>query len=600
VGLRVNLDALPYRQIWCVDFEFAALPGERPDPECLVARELRSGAKIRLARSQFGPHPPYRTGPDSLFVAYFASAEMGCHAALGWKMPERILDLFTEFKNQFNGRRPKDGFGLLSALSTHGLPIPIGVAEKKEMTDFISRGGSDRWTDEEWGDVIDYCDGDTKALQDLLPVMLPYLMRGGQRTLGQALFRGRCMAAVARIEHAGVPIDTETLDRLLRNWGRIKLALIAEIDARYGVFEGVSFREHLFERYLQRTGTPWPRLESGRLDLEDDTFRSMARMYPHVSPLRELRRSLSAMDLFELTVGKDGRNRVLLSPFGAKTSRHTPSNSKFVFGASVWLRGLIKPPPGYALAYLDFAQQEFGTGAGLAPDLKMQGAYDSGDPYIGFGKTAGAIPNEMTNAEVRAHPKYNPVRNLFKQTVLGLQYGMGWQSLSHRIGVPGVKSRELIQLHREAFPDFWRYSDAAVDHALLYNSIPTVMGWTQHLDDHPQPRSLRNFPMQANGAEMLRLAYCLATERGVQVCAPIHDAILVVAPIDQIERDVAIAREAMREASGVILGGFYLTTDEPKIVRYPDRYMDEERGRAMWDTVMRLIDRVEAENGAVA
>ncbi len=44
------------------------------------------------------------------------------------------------------------------------------------------------------------------------------------------------------------------------------------------------------------------------------------------------------------------------------------------------------------------------------------------------------------------------------------------------------------------------------------------------------PRSLRNFPCQANGAEMLRLACCLATERGVNVVAPVHDASIVEGP----------------------------------------------------------------------
>jgi hypothetical protein len=46
---------LPYREVWLVDFEFASPPWERPDPACLVALELRSGRKIRLWRSQFGP-----------------------------------------------------------------------------------------------------------------------------------------------------------------------------------------------------------------------------------------------------------------------------------------------------------------------------------------------------------------------------------------------------------------------------------------------------------------------------------------------------------------------------------------------------------------
>ena len=43
--------------------------------------------------------------------------------------------------------------------------------------------------------------------------------------------------------------------------------------------------------------------------------------------------------------------------------------------------------------------------------------------------------------------------------------------------------------------------------------------------------------MQANGAEMLRIACCFGTERGVRISAPVHDAILIEAPIDEIEAE---------------------------------------------------------------
>jgi hypothetical protein len=95
--------------------------------------------------------------------------------------------------------------------------------------------------------------------------------------------------------------------------------------------------------------------------------------------------------------------------------------------------------------------------------------------------------------------------------------------------------------------------------------------------------------MQANGAEMMRLACCLATERGITVCAPIHDALMVEGPADEIEGVVSQTQQAMREASELVLPGFPLRTDVPRIVRYPDRYMDE-RGQAMWETVTGLLD----------
>ena len=87
------------------------------------------------------------------------------------------------------------------------------------------------------------------------------------------------------------------------------------------------------------------------------------------------------------------------------------------------------------------------------------------------------------------------------------------------------------------------------------------------------PRSLRNFPMQANGAEMLRIACCLATERGIEVCAPVHDAVLICAPLDRLDVDIAAMRGAMAEASRFVLAGFELA-NEVKVVHWPDGYAD--------------------------
>ena len=334
-----------------------------------------------------------------------------------------------------------------------------------------------------------------------------------------------------------------SLDKLREKWSDIQDQLIADIDRDYGVFDRRTFKADRFSAWLAKAEIPWPRLESGRLDLSDDAFRQAARAHPSVAPLRELRSSLSELRLSELAVGADGRNRCLLSAFRSKTGRNQPSNSKFIFGPSVWLRGLIKPPPGYGLAYIDWAQQEFGIAAALSGDPAMLDAYNSGDPYLAFAKQAGAVPAHATK---RTH---HAKREQFKQCALAVLYGMGPEALADRIGQPTIVGRELIRLHQETYRVFWRWSDAAVDQAMLSGSIATVFGWRVHSSPDFNPRSFRNFPMQANGAEMLRLACCLATERGIEVCAPVHDAVLIAAPLYRLDEDVAAMREAMREAS---------------------------------------------------
>jgi len=93
--------------------------------------------------------------------------------------------------------------------------------------------------------------------------------------------------------------------------------------------------------------------------------------------------------------------------------------------------------------------------------------------------------------------------------------------------------------------------------------------------------------MQANGAEMLRLACCLGTENGIRICAPVHDAVLITAPISELDADIVTMRHYMEQASAIVLAGFKLAT-EAKTVLYPERYTDR-RGEKMFAKVMSLL-----------
>jgi DNA polymerase I len=573
-----QIDFSKYREVWFIDFEFGGGPGERPDPVCLVGHELHSGKIIRLFKDDLLKlkNPPYAIDEAVLVIAYFSTAELNCHLALGWKPPVNVLDLYVEFKNLTNGRKLKHGAGLLGALAYHGLDC-ISAAEKNEMRELAMRQGP--WSKEEKIALLNYCETDVVGLAKLLPKMAPRL------DLPRALLRGNFMKVVAEMEHRGIPVDKDALTTLNENWESIKDQLIKEIGSQYGVYEGQSFRRHLFERYLAEAKILWPRLESGELDLSDDAFKEAAKSHPRMSLLRELRSSLSKMRLSEIPVGKDGRNRTLLSPFSSRTGRSQPSNNKFIFGPSVWLRSLIRPGPGYGLAYIDWSQQEFGIAAALSGDLKMLEAYSSGDPYLAFAKQAGAAPPEATKKSHEA------IRDQYKACVLAVQYGMAEESLAAKIGQPVIVARQLLRMHRETYPKFWSWSDSVVDQAMLFGSLPSAFGWTIHAGSDANPRFLRNFPMQGNGAEMLRLACAFAYERGVKICATVHDAILIEAPLDELESAIKIAQEAMADASAIVLNGFRLNSDV-KIIRYPDRYSDK-RGVEMWNRVWGLIGKPE-------
>ena len=217
----------------------------------------------------------------------------------------------------------------------------------------------------------------------------------------------------------------------------------------------------------------------------------------------------------------------------------------------------------------------------------MLAAYQSGDPYLAFARQAGAVPEEATKQT------HGPVREQFKACALGVQYGIGDVALGQRIGQSASHARELLRLHHRTYRTFWQWSDATVDYANLQGHLYTTFGWTIRVSPQTRARSLRNFPMQANGAEMLRLACCLATERGIRVCAPVHDAILVEAPLHRLEEAVEDAQKAMVDASAIVLNGFTLRSDA-RWIRYPERYEDE-RGRRMWHSVWAVVNEARQE-----
>lgn len=560
-----------FTNIYLCDFEFGSTPGNRPVPRCMVVKEHGTGRTIRMWENELRDlrAAPFDIGLNSLFVAYYAPAEMGCFASLGWQMPLRILDLSVEFRNITNGKEVPAGRGLLGAMVYYGLKS-ISVEEKDEMRALALRGSP--YTSVEKRALMDYCESDVLALEKLLPLILE------NTSLPHALIRGRYTKAVAKMEACGIPVDTETWSAITEGWDGIRSKLIVRIDSAYGVFEGLHFKQEKFEAYLRSSRLPWPRLPSGKLALDDDTFRDMAKVYPQLHDLRELRSALSQLKVTDLSIGKDCRNRTPLWAFGTKTGRNAPSTTQFVFGPSVWIRNLIQPLPGHALVYIDWSGQEYGIGAALSGDERMWDAYASGDPYIRLAIDAALAPEGATK---KSHPD---IRDVCKVIALATNYGAGPDSLALKINKTPAFTRDLLRRHRELYPKFWEWSDGAINFANLYGRIQTVFGWTYQLPNDKNSRSIRNFPAQGNGAEMLRLACCFATEDGVQVSAPVHDALLIHSTLDGLDGAIWKTTNAMSKASKLVLGGREIRTDV-KILKYPDRYQDP-RGKVMWNTIL--------------
>src|SRR6516162_7373812 len=588
---------LPFHEIWCIDTEFypgaglanAARHGDAMTPLAIVALEMRSGRLIRLWQDELGRFPPYRVDNDALVVGYMLAAEFGFHIARGWGEPACALDAYIEFRHHVNDGaaksedRDKGFFGLSGALR-YFCEDEIDVTRKHDTRDRILRGPP--FSAQEQRDIVAYCEDDVRALARLLPHIVPTI-----RSLPHAMFRAKFQWAIAQQERRGVPTNLSLLTRIRNRWQGMRLDLVTELDRPFGCYEIVDgkphWRKEWFAGYARRNSMIWPRLESGALDESDQTFREMAGKYPQIEPLRELRYSLSKLRLNDLQVGSDGRNRTLLGAYGTKTARNAPSNSKYVFGPAKWLRFLITPPPGWVLIHRDYCQQEVRIAAVLSDDDELLKACESGDVYLGIASQLGFVSESMSPAELKA------VRTLFKTVTLAIQYGAGAETLAIRTGISLYEAGEILARLRARFRVFEDWTKRVADRAGLDMEISTPLGWVMRCPTGINPRTVRNFPIQSTGSEILHVACVLAERRGIRLVAPVHDAIMAEAPIEQAEEVSTALDRTMRDAAAVVLGGYELPTDV-QMVRPGQRYFDE-RGEAMWNTISRLITKREAQ-----
>jgi DNA polymerase I-like protein with 3'-5' exonuclease and polymerase domains len=245
------------------------------------------------------------------------------------------------------------------------------------------------------------------------------------------------------------------------------------------------------------------------------------------------------------------------------------------------MRGLIRPPEGWGIAYIDFSSQENAIAAAFSGDERMMAGYVAGDPYLAFAKAARLVPPDATKAT------HGAIRERCKAIVLGIGYGMAADSMATRAGITPCEARELLRLHRDAYRRFWHWSEATVAAALLTGGMTSVFGWRRRIGREPNVRSIMNFPMQSGGAEMMRIAAIAATEAGLEVCAPVHDAFLIAAPLERLDSDVLTMRALMSRAGRAVTGGLDVRTDA-EVIRWPDRFMDK-RGAAMWDRIVGML-----------
>lgn len=472
------------------------------------------------------------------------------------------------------------GFKATHSLAEATFKLTGEIRDTKHKTDMRNLIISDpkKFTEEEKNAILNYNMEDVihlpkikKRLIEEFKALVP--KANMSEYFSEAYLRGRYSAHTALMESHGYPINIEATRNFSKQIPHILMECQRDINEQFPEIKPFrwnkkenrySWNQAATKAWILRNHKQdnWMKTDKDGISLSLDAFERFYQFkhdYPRghfgaqMVRFLKLKQSLYGFSdsggkrkNFWDSVGTDGRVRPYMNIFGAQSGRSQPAASGFMFLKPAWMRALVEPKPGKFIAGIDYGQQEFFLSGLESGDQTMIDAYLSGDPYLYGAKLAGVIPPDGTKE------KYKVVRDVFKNTYLGILFGMTKYGLSVKLtGDTGREytkedAQEQIDLFEESFPKYMEWkSNLAEDYEKGY-AIKLPCGWTMWTDN-PNIRSVTNVPIQGFGASIMRKAVDLAESYGCKVIFTLHDAIYIEGNVGDEEK-IGLLYKAMKKA----------------------------------------------------
>jgi DNA polymerase I len=583
-----------------IDFEFrgasepqldlvaACLYIDAEDSPTLYWLHDRQESKIRLADR-------LRQYEGSTILSYYSPAEARGLQSLGLNpLKYQWFDLWVAYRYWMNAPHISRGnTGLVQCCNDLGVSYSH-AEQKNEIRDIILTNKN--FSKDERDRILYYCMDDTRVLHPLFSRIVPRLCKTyGKnteyiiKTIRYLSYYSTCLGTC---ETTGTPIDYERLNNLSYNYKLCKTWLVEQIPYPFFQWnprkEEYTFKYAIFDDFLRSNNldSDWPTTPTGRFSTERKTLDELGHLHPTLKIFSEYNKILNSIKyfnpnsfVFSETIGHDYHSRSSLGPYGTMSGRNAPKASRYLPAMSSVFRVLIRPEPGWAVTGIDWSAQEFALGALLSNDKVMWEAYLSGDPYMYFAKAAGAVPPDGTKKEYKAE------RNLFKATVLGLQYSMGVKKLRlklcHDTGkdISIYEAQRLVNLHKSTFEVYWSWVKSCDMHTKKMKPFFSLDGWACQ-SDPDSLTSMRNFPVQSAGAALMRYAIIKGCQKGLKILFPLHDALYLYHK-ESDDKSPRLLEQCMDEAVTHFFPGAYIR-HETESHTYNDLWI-ESRCKDIYD-----------------
>jgi hypothetical protein len=554
-----------FKSIAATDLEFFCPLGHVPKLHAVGVYDFCSNEYSAHLRESLPKVLP-GLGHDNLLLAYSGSSDLSALLESGYSLPNHFIDPCVEAKLADNNTGAEDRKGLpklADACTKFGITHGTDERVKGKLAAFY--GKTAELNSEQTAEMLAYLKTDVEALAHLFVKLFPTM------DINAALERGRYSLANSLIEHHGIPIDTKTLDKIIRNRERIQADIIAASPVGPEIYVGTSYNHEKFGKWLKKNKIRnWPK-SNNRFNRTEEIIKACAASHPLLKAYHDLYFALKDFKDVTLGVGLDGRIHNSNLPFGTISGRNKPTGG-FIFALSTWWRWLVQAPKDHAIIHLDFSAMEFGVAAYASHDQNMIRAYESGDIHQANADNLGVSRSEA------------------KSFTFSTAYGGGPEMFSRKSGIAIEKVRAMFKAHEVCYPRFYKWKAEILD-TFKSDGVYKLPGDGWHLKasnnlatDYHEQRTAANFAVQGLSATIQRRTIVEFTKLKLKIIASQHDSVTLEAPLDAVSKQKQLALEVTRDVSASFLGS-PLRAD---VAIYKDRF-EESKGADDWRRVSKLL-----------
>ena len=371
---------------------------------------------------------------------------------------------------------------------------------------------------------------------------------------------------LARMEHAGVKIDTGALSQMSAELEREIDSKEKEIHEVAGMEFNVGSPRQLGDVLFNRMNLPKPvkygkgRMISTAVDVLEELAENhpIARMVLDYRQLTKLK-STYVDALPALINPASGRLHTTFGQAGTATGRLSSANPNLQnipirteLGRGI--RAAFIADPGHVLLTADYSQIELRLLAHFSGDPLLVDAYRRGDDiHTLTASQVFGVPPLMVTADHRRQAK---VVNF------GIVYGLSPFGLSQNLGISTSEAKRFIESYFEKYAGVTKFIDKTLDEARRDLRVKTLFGRVRPIPDinskNPNQRGFAertavNTPLQGTAADLIKIAMIridqAIRERELKsrMTLQVHDELVFEVPEGEIDIMRSLVREYMEK-----------------------------------------------------